>query len=596
MRRGRSPAGVALVVLLVATVAVLAASAARAAKEPRISAHLEPDPIGREEIASLTIVVESSGFGTSDVEPEFRLDNFQDAGGPFRSTSQSWVNGVTSSTTQLVWRLRPIGVGPAAVRAIRVKVDGKLMQVPDATLEVVASAPKRAAPQRRGPQDPFGNLFGEDPLGAFDRRRSRFPLAQPKLRAQTVVEPASVWAGEQLVWRLLLDTQTDVLRVEPRSLPDFRGFWVRDITPKETPAPKWIDFEGERYARVPVIERALFPRETGRVEIPKVEVDVLAQVVEADIFRPIARPKSVPLETARATVNVKPLPPAPAGSPPFSGVVGRLELSAKLDRAELETGQAASFTLRATSTGNLQSLEPPALALPEGLRSFPPTRESEEKLLGGRLESTVRWRYVLLADRPGRFAIPAVEMTYFDPASGAYRSAGTAPIEVGVRAASQVAAAPAEPGPSAPAAADGAGESRWSGALKPVAAGAATVALVALGGAVWKRRRRVGQPAELLRSALAASEKEPSARAAAAQVEEAWRRFLADRWSLARSLPATQWGERLAARGVPAEHGRELATLFEELHFLAYAPELADVEAHRAEVVSRSRRLLRRLR
>jgi hypothetical protein len=559
---------------------------------PEVSAHLEPDPLGLDELASFTLVVSGSGFGGVDVEPDFRLENLEIAGGPFRSTSQSWVNGVTSSTTQLVWRLRPLALGPARVAALRIEVDGELVQLPDVAARVVEQAPPRAAP-RRPAQDPFGSLFGGSPFEGFERRRPRFPREEPKLRAVASAQPSRVWVGQQLLWQLLLDTQSDISRVEPREMPDFRGFWARDVTPDRTPPPQWIESDGSKFARVPILERALFPLQPGSLVLPKVEVAVWAEIVDADRFIPIVTPKLFELETRPVSVVARALPPPPAD---FSGVVGRLELAATLDRAEIESGQAASFSLSATSDGNLQSVEPPRLVLPDGLRSFPPTRESEDRILGGRLETTVRWRYVLLADRPGRYRLPASELVYFEPGSASYRSASAEAPELAVRAASN---AETDALPEAPATAPATVVERTN-RLAPLARGAGIVvagaALAALAATLVARRRRAGRPTVALRAAIDTAAREPSARAAAAALEEAWRRFLAERWSIPRSMPTVQWRARLAAGGRSEQVGRELETLFEELHLLAFAPELAEVEAQRADVVARSRRLLRRLR
>lgn len=584
---------------LAALLATSGGLALGAAEAPKVTATLEPAPVGRDEPATLTIAVESPGFGGAEVEPDFTLENFELVGGPFRSTTQSWVNGVSSSTVQLVWRLRPRGIGRAAVRALRVEVDGRLVELPDQTVEVVAEPPPRAGPRRPRP-DPFGSLFENDPLAPFfrddpfdrsGRRRGRPPAADPKVRVAAEVEPATAWVGQQVAWRLQLETQTDVVRVEPKRLPEFRGFWVRDTTPDETPPPRWIEEGGEKFARVPVLSRALFPLEAGPQELPPVEVEVYAQVVDAGFLRPIAQTRRLLRATRPARLVVRPLPPAPPG---FHGIVGALALEAEVDRARIEAGQAASFTLSAESTGNLDAVEPPQPQFPEGLRAFPPTRESRELTIRDRLETTVRWHWVLVADRPGRYPLAAVEMVHFDPASAAYRVARAAPLELLVaepsRSASAVPAAPA-----ATAAATPPGRSGLTALAGPVGAGALALGSVAAGALVWRRRRRLGRPAQALRAALAAAEREPSARAAAAALEEAWRRYLAERWAIARSLPAAQWGARLAARGAPESAAREIAALFDELHFLAYAPELADVEAHRAEVVAHARRLLRRL-
>lgn len=83
---------------------------------------------------------------------------------------------------------------------------------------------------------------------------------------------------------------------------------------------------------------------------------------------------------------------------------------------------------------------------------------------------------------------------------------------------------------------------------------------------------------------------------AAARLEEAWRRHLAERWHLPPSTPVAQWVERLAERRVERSVAGDLVDLAHELHYLRYAPELADPEALLADAVARSRRLARALR
>ncbi len=586
--------------LLAWLLALATAARAVAADEIRVTARLEPDPIGREELATLTIVVESSAFGSPAVEPQFDPENLALAGGPYRSQSQSWVNGKTSSSTQLTWRLRPLANGLAALRAIRVEVEGKVHQLPDQTIRVVEAAPKerQSAPPREA-VDPLRSPFFDDPFSRFDRRRGRPPAVVPKLRVRATVEPSTAFVGQQVVWRLLLETQTDVSRIDPRGLPDFHGFWVRDIAPDRSPKPVLVEIDSERYGRVAVLERALFPLQAGRFDLPGFEVALTAQLADAAWFGPLAGSETFVLRTEPLRLDVRPLPVSPPG---FSGIVGPLQLAARLDSAQLALGQATTFTVRATSKGNLQALELPRVEMPTGLRSFPPTRSSEDRIVDGELESTVEWRYVVLADQGGTFRLPAVELDAFDPASQAFQRARSAELTLAVSGSAPL-APPSVPRTSdpytanSPSALEGASATVGSLSLRSLALGgtaAAALSGLVLTFALWRRRRSGVEGA--LRVALGAAELDPSPRAAATAVEEAWHRFLAERWALPRSVPVAQWLPRLSAAGVGDRVARDLTTLFEELHLLAYAPELSDVEALRADLVARSRALLRRLR
>lgn len=578
-----------------AALAVLVALVARPAPgddAPRVRVELAPAVVGLDELATLTVEVSTGGFGLVGLEPRFRLDNLELAGGPSTTQSQRWVNGETSSSTQLVWRLRPLAVGRGAVRALGVTVGGRVTTLPDQEIEVVASAPpgRRAAPP--APVDPLAQLFDdEDPFGLA---RPAPAAAAPKLRLRAEADKAQAYPGEQIGWRLVLDTQTDISAFNPRDLPDFQGFWVREVALPEQLRPEWVNVDGEQFGRVTMLRRALFPLRPGRYRLGAASADVVARVTGATWFGPLGRNQQVSLHADPVEVEVRPLPPAP---PDFSGVVGELRLDAVLDRQRLETGQAVTLTLVASGFGNLQGLTAPPLELPAGLRLFEPRPESTSEAVGDRLRTTVKWNYVVSAERPGSYGIPSVRLVWFDPATGTYQAAASPErrLEVTAPTVLAAAAAPASPAPEATA-----GRSAGTPSTPRLLTGAALLALglggAVLGGRALRGRRPQRSARRRLAAGLAAARAERSPRLAAAALEESWRGFAGERWGLAAGLPVARWREALGRAGVPAPRAADLAALLDELHYLRYAPELSDVESLREEALERSARLLRDLR
>jgi hypothetical protein len=559
---------------------------------PQIGVELAPDPVGMNELATLTIEVSTSGFGLVSVQPRFRLENLELVSGPSTTQSQRWVNGQTSASTTLSWSLRPLKAGRAAVRDIVLTVGGRALTEPDHTIEIVAAAPPRPRAPSGGPQDPFAEMFGDDnPFALF--RRPAGPMATPKLHLEATLDRAVAYPGEQVDWRLELDTQTEISAFEARDLPDFHGFWARDVALPEKPVPRQVTVGNERVWRVTMLQRALYPLQPGRYSLGPATADVVARVAAVGWFGPLGGNQQVTLHAQPVVLEVRPLPPPP---PDFSGVVGDLHLEAALDRRRLEVGQAATLTVAASGPGNLEGLTPPALALPAGLRLFGPRPQSSSTLAGGRLASTVTWTYVVTAERPGSYAIPAVRMVWFDPATASYRTATTRETNLDVAAPAAIAAAaPAAP-PLPPAAA---GQGRLAGPRARIAAalalGAALLAATLLAARTARTRAPQRERRRRLASRLDAARAEPSPRLAAAALEEAWRAYVGERWGLGPALPVARWREALARAGVPAPRASALVALLDELHYLRFAPELSDVESLRQEALESSRRLLRDL-
>jgi hypothetical protein len=269
-------------------------------------------------------------------------------------------------------------------------------------------------------------------------------------------------------------------------------------------------------------------------------------------------------------------------------------IATTLAPSALEVGKAATLVVQLRGDGNFQGAPAPELELPDGLRAFAPTSTIEEQSRRGRLLSELEWSYVVIAERPGRFAVAPVRLRYFDVATEEYRWAESAAL---VLEALTPAASAARP--PAAVATDSSPATPRPRPLLLVAGALAVVALAALAawlvGVGWRARHRHGSPGHRLRTRLAAARSEVTPRAAAQALDEAWREHLESRYALPARSPIADAGPLLTAAGVDRATVADVLQLFEELHLLEFAPELADAEALRDDLFERSRRLVRRL-
>jgi hypothetical protein len=228
----------------------------------------------------------------------------------------------------------------------------------------------------------------------------------------------------------------------------------------------------------------------------------------------------------------------------------------------------------------------------------------------------------------GSWRLPAVELTYFDPAANRYRTASAEPGELVA-------------GPLGSDPASGA-SLRKNGTLRPIRSAALPRPTIhgwrALGqnllpwafGIPWvlalvilfarRSDRRAPFPGSIFRlmpgTGPAASSpagralrrfrgdlvralSEDRPRRAAAALERAWRHLLSDALGVPESTPVSSWPDALREtrkdEAVPGRSAERLAELLEDFHFLRYAPELSDVDSLAGELVARSERLGREL-
>jgi hypothetical protein len=592
------------------------------AAEVRVRATLEPERIGVDETATLSIEAQGGGFGNLRFRPDFDLENFEVVGGPYQYEDVRLGNGRLSRSFRISWRLRALSTGRARVRDLRIRIQGDMVALGTREIRVQEEPTGLRAPAQGGSEpedDPFDRLFGrwappwERP--PWDRRPSR-----PDAFLRAEVRPIRPVVGQQVLYTVYLYTLVDVSAVTPSQLPDFKGFWVRDIPQPQKLPTDMVEVEGRRYGRVVLIQKALFPLRAGPHPIQPTEMDVLVRTIDRSLFGPatISRPQQAHLRTPAMAVDVQELPEAPPG---FTGAVGRMDLAAKVEPPEVHLGEAATVTLTLAGEGNLHGIPEPRLPEVPGLDVLPPQQEGDDRVVGTVIRGDRTWSYAVVPERAGSYSLQLPQFTYFDPEAGKYQVASAPPVRINALpappkesslsaslrppASLDRSAAPAET-PAAKRLSALRALRGWREGLPWALAVPSALALVA----VLIRRRQgsapgsgPARPARItgrearhrLEQALREARDEGRPRQLAARIEEAWREFLETRWEIPPGTPTPRWADLLAEHGADPEAARDLVGLADDLHYLRYAPQLSSCDNLIREVQERCRRLTRRL-
>jgi hypothetical protein len=577
----------------------------------QVRATLEPERIGLDETATLSIEVEGGGFTSLRFRPDFDLENFEVVGGPYQYDNVQLGNGRLSRSFRLSWRLRPRSTGRARVRDLRIRLQGNLIVLGSREVRVQEEPTGLSAPAGRGSEpmdDPFDRLFGRL-VPPWEQRPGR-----PDVFLRAEVRPVRPVVGQQVLYTVYLYTLVDVNAVTPSQLPDFQGFWVRDIPQPQKLPTDVVEVEGKRYGRVVLIQKALFPLRAGPHPVQATEMDLLVRTIDRGFFGPVvSQQQQVHLRAPAMSIDVQELPPAPAG---FTGAVGRMALAAKVEPSEVRLGEAATMTLTLTGEGNLHGVPEPRLPDVAGLDVLPPQQNGDDRVVGTVVRGDRTWSYAVVPERAGDYLLPLPQVLFFDPETGGYQVASAPPVRITALPALQTPskapsallnAPPPLPGDrSQTRRATGPARS-WRdvlGALPWILAVPSALALVL----VLVRRRQSGPPIServarvtcrqarrRLEHALREARSETRPRQLAARIEDAWRELLEARWEISSGTPSTRWADLLAERGADPAAALELAGLADDLHYLRYAPQLSSCESLCREVLDRCLRLTRRL-
>ncbi len=566
---------------------VLAACAALAAplsgQDTSVRAYLTPSnvAVGR----PFELNVEITGTQSLTEEPRLPdLGSFAQYLGSSTQSSMRVVNGRTSVSLTVQYRFQALREGTFDIPAFAVAAGGTTHRTEPLRL-TVSSTPQ---PSTQG-GGTGGGVSAQDLFVTAEATKTRVREGEP-------------FVVEYRIWTLV-----DVGSYNFTRVPEPQGFWVEDVTPPGQPQVEQITRNGRSYTTAVIRRVALVPTGPGRRTLEPVGMEVQLRVRRRDPFGdifgdPFFGSSVVPTAVLSnpITVTVEPLPP---GRPePFSGVVGRLALTAEIDRDSVATNQAVTLRVRASGEGNMRAVPPPVLGLPPDFEVFPPEVSESVQPFGPGLSGEKTFEYVLIPRAPGRREIPAITMGYFDERAGAYRTATTRALPLTVTGMAGEGPGDVARGGISQLREDirfihlgagtlerrdrslFAGAAFWIVALLPLAGVVGAVGLrrhrdLLEGDVAYARGRRAGR---LARKRLAEARRlaaQSDARAFYAEVARALRGLVADRLNLAEAgLLSADVEHRLREKGVPEATVAEVRACLEHCDRQRFAPPGTDPE------------------
>ena len=422
-----------LVAVALGAVALAAAAAPARAQDVRVRAQVDRFEMGQGE--DLRLQVEVVGQGIERVGPPDMNDlgDFQVSGGPSVSTRYQWINGVSTSAKSWTYSITPTKTGKVSVPPLLLLVNGKTYRTESIDVTVIPQG-MIPHPNRPPPRRPAPGTFGGGGAPGGDDGSGRHPQPAPAaLRVRAELDDRSVYVGQQVTLKVVLDTQTEVLNAGPAENPTFPGFWAEEIPLPDRTEIRRVVIDGEPWNEITLMKRALFPTTAGTLTIPPVSWQVQirrrsSDPLESFFFTPV---ETVTRRSDPVTLTALPLPAAgkPAG---FSGAVGRFDLAVTTDRSTAKVSDAVGLKVKVSGEGSLNAAGAPGIADLPDFKRFDPKVTATTSLSGDRLRAEKVWDYVVIPLAPGDQTLPAISFSYFDPAAKEYRTATSKPVAVRV--------------------------------------------------------------------------------------------------------------------------------------------------------------------
>ena len=248
------------------------------------------------------------------------------------------------------------------------------------------------------------------------------------------VSTKTPWVGQQFVYTFRLFNAVQVADAKFQA-PEFDGFHADEIEDRKS-FRKVIN--GREFI-VTELTFILVPVKTGTLTIdPSVLQVALFQknrrrepFAGMDAFFGRTETTTRILQTDPMTITVRDLPEKPAGRT-FSGLVGKFNIKAALDKTDLQVGDSTTLAITIDGTGNIMDAAVPEVPTPEGFKTYADNpEESVQKNTSG-ITGSKTFRTALVPVKAGDYRLDPVKLTYFDVEQGEYRTLATAAFDVHV--------------------------------------------------------------------------------------------------------------------------------------------------------------------
>ncbi len=389
------------------------------AQDATFEAVVDRNQVGLGEQFTLSFVLGNAGMGGGKNLQLPDLGKFHIMGGPNQSSNMQFVNGVVSSSITYSYILQPKEMGKFTIGSASIEASGKIYKTQPLTIEVVKGS-ARPQPQANNQADDIGRQIGDN------------------LFLRAVVDKSRVLQGEQINLTFKLYTRVSVANYSIAKNPTLSGFWSEDIENPKNISLANETVNGKQY-RVGVIRRmALFPTQSGTLEISPIEVQTVVQIqsrrsldpFDAFFRDPFGQNVNYEVKSDPIKVKVDPLPPGAPAS--FKGAVGRFTMNTKVDKQTTKTNEPISLKIVIAGTGNIKILESPVVELPTDFEQYTPKVSDNISRQQEKISGSKTFEYLLIPRYPGRKNIKPVTFSYFDVGKKDYVTLTSSSIELNV--------------------------------------------------------------------------------------------------------------------------------------------------------------------
>lgn len=378
------------------------------AQQAELSVSISKNSLGLNERLRIEFSINKQG-GDNFKPPKFK--EFKVIAGPSQSVSQSWINGKVTFSQSYTYILKPTRKGELVIETASIEINGSTIS--SKYLKVIVT----------------------DPIDIPENPNDPEYIANQNIHLVAEVTKTNPYVGEGIYveYRLYVSENVSVYDTSVTEAPQYNGFWNQEIQIDGYPV-KTGKYNGQNYRYI-VLQRALLvPTKTGNLTIDPMKMDIVIGVPtgRADFFGNVIT-KNIRKEFASSKKIIKPKELPLNGKPEnFNGAVGDFSFNVTLSKEVLKANESSQIKIDVFGKGNLKLFELPTVETPAELEKYQPERKENVRINTDGISGSVSDSYTIVPQFKGKYKIPKVSFTYFNPKEGAYKTITTDDMYVDV--------------------------------------------------------------------------------------------------------------------------------------------------------------------
>lgn len=341
------------------------------------------------------------------------------------SSSTQIINGKMSNQTSYsyVYYLQAVKEGKFTIAPAVFIYKNKKYVSDSLRVEVVGTGGGSAGTQKRGTTSANNAVSGED--------EPEVETGGSDLFVNLALSRREVYIGEPIAATLKIYSRVNLAGINEIKYPSFNNLLKNDIETAPLTSLLQENVNGTIYGTGVIQQFLLYPQTTGDITIEPVTLSLLVQQkvrgAQSDPFFGdfFSSYQTVPkaVATKPLKIKVKPLPGIKPAD--FSGVVGKLDISASINKESVTVNDAINFKITISGSGNLKIASAPVLKLSPDVEVYDPKVTDDLRNSINGTNGSRTFEFLLIPRHYGDYKIPPVSYSFFNNATGRYEKLET---------------------------------------------------------------------------------------------------------------------------------------------------------------------------